>query len=58
MKENLRGGNLILGTPSNFAFLGCHQCSSRLLTVLLGTLWSPIKQIVIHLKSLTLLIAV
>ena len=37
--------NLILGTPSNFAFLGSHQCSSRLVTVLLGTLWSSIKQI-------------
>ena len=36
---------LILGTPSNFAFLGWHQCSSRLVTVLLGTLWSSIKQI-------------
>ena len=28
----------ILATPSNFAFLGWHQCSSRLVTVLLGTL--------------------
>ena len=37
--------NLILGTRSNFAFLGCHQCSSRLVTVLLGTLWSSVKQI-------------
>ena len=37
--------NLILGTPSNFAFLGLHQCASRLVTVLLGTLWSSIKQI-------------
>ena len=37
--------NLILGTPSNFAFLGWHQCSSRLVTVLLGTLCSSIKQI-------------
>ena len=37
--------NLIWGTLSNFAFLGCHQCSSRLVTVLLGTLWSSIKQI-------------
>ena len=37
--------NLILGTPSNFALLGWHQCSSRLVTVLFGTLWSSIKQI-------------
>ena len=37
--------NLILGTPNNFAFLGWHQGSSRLVTVLLGTLWSSIKQI-------------
>ena len=37
--------NLILGTPSNFAFRRRHQCSSRLVTVLLGTLWSSIKQI-------------
>ena len=37
--------NLILGTPNNFAFLGSHQCSSRLVTVLLGTLWCSIKQI-------------
>ena len=37
--------NLILGTPSNFAFLVRHQCSSCLVTVLLGTLWSSIKQI-------------
>ena len=40
--------NLILGTPNNFAFLGSHQCSSRLVTVLLGTLWSSIKQIESH----------
>ena len=37
--------NMILGTPSNFAFLGGHLCSSRLLIVLLGTPWSTIKQI-------------
>ena len=37
--------HLILGTPSNYAFLGLHQGSSRLVTVLLGTLWSSIKQI-------------
>ena len=35
---------LILGTLSNFAFLGWHQCSSRLVTVLLGSLWISIKQ--------------
>ena len=29
---------LIWGTPINFAFLRWHQCSSRLVTVLLGTL--------------------
>ena len=37
--------NLILGTPRNFAFLGWHQCSSHLGTMLLVTLWSSIKQI-------------
>ena len=37
--------NLILGIPSNFAFLGWHQCSSPLVTVLLGTLWSSVEQI-------------
>ena len=44
-KGNCPHLNLILGTPSNFAFLGLHQCSSRLVTVLLGSLWSSIKQI-------------
>ena len=37
--------NLILGTPSYFVFLGWHQCTSHLVTVLLGTIWSSIKQI-------------
>ena len=37
--------NLILVTPSNFAFLGWHQCSSSIVTALLGTLWSSVKQI-------------
>ena len=37
--------NFILVTLSNFAFLGCHQCSSPLVTVLLGTLWGSVKQI-------------
>ena len=37
--------NLILVTPSNLAFLGWHLCSSRFVTVLLGTLWISIKQI-------------
>ena len=37
--------NLILGTTSSFAFLGLHKSSSRLVTVLLGTLWGSIKQI-------------
>ena len=37
--------NLILGTPRKFAFLGLHQCSFRLVTVLLGTLWCSIKHI-------------
>ena len=36
---------LIWGTPINFALLRCHQCSSRLVTVLFGTLWSSNKQI-------------
>ena len=44
-KGNCHHLNLILGTPSNFAFLGKHQCSSRLVTVLLVTLWSSINQI-------------
>ena len=35
----------IFGTPRYFAFLQCHQCLSRLLTVFLVTLWSSIKQI-------------
>ena len=37
--------HLILGTPNYFAFLGLHQCSSRFVTELLGTLWSSVKQI-------------
>ena len=45
VKTNWPHLNLILGTSSNFAFLGCHQCSSRLVTVLLVTLWSSIKHI-------------
>ena len=36
---------LIWGTPSYFAFLGGHQYSSRLVAVLLGTLWFSINQI-------------
>ena len=44
-KRNWPHLNLILGTPSNCAFMGCHQCSSRIVTVLLGTLWRSIKQI-------------
>ena len=36
---------LIWGTPINFAFLRWHQCSSRLVTVLLGTLCISVKQI-------------
>ena len=36
---------LILGTPSYFTFLWWHQCPSSIVTVLLGTLWSSIKQI-------------
>ena len=35
----------IWGTPINFAFLRRHQSSSRLVTVMLGTLESSIKQI-------------
>ena len=44
-KGNWPHRNFILGTLSNFAFLGWHQCTSRLVTVLLGNLWSSIKQI-------------
>ena len=40
--------NFILSTPSNFAFLGWHQYSSRLVTVFLGNLWRSIK----HTKAL------
>ena len=36
---------LICGTPRNFAFLRRHQCSSRLVTVFLGSLWSSFKEI-------------
>ena len=36
---------LISGTPSDFAFLRCHQCSSLLGKVFLGMLGSSIKQI-------------
>ena len=36
---------LIWGTPINFVFLRWHQCSSRLMRVLLGTLCSSITQI-------------
>ena len=34
---------LTWGTPSCFAFLRCQQCSSRLVTVFLGTLWCSTK---------------
>ena len=44
-KANWPQLNLILGTPSNFAFLGWHQYSSRLVTVFLGNLWRSIMQI-------------
>ena len=44
-KGNWHYLNLIWGTRIYFAFLGWHQCSSRLVTVLLGTLWFSIKQI-------------
>ena len=40
MQGKLASSQFDFGTPSNFAFLGWHQCSSRLVTVLLGTLWS------------------
>ena len=36
---------LIWGTPTYFAFLRLHQCSSRLVTVFLGIFWSSIKEI-------------
>ena len=36
---------LIWGTPISFAFLRWHQCSSHLVTVFLGILWSSIKEI-------------
>ena len=36
---------MIWGTLSYFAFLRSHQCSSRLVTVFLGTLWCSIKKI-------------
>ena len=37
--------DLTLGTLSYFAFLRRQQCSSRLVTVFLGTLWCSIKHI-------------
>ena len=40
--------NLTMGTPSNFPFRGGHQCSSRLVTVMLGPLWSSLRQIESH----------
>ena len=36
---------LICGTLNYFAFLRWQQCSSRLVTVVLGTLWCSIKKI-------------
>ena len=45
MKGKLASSQFDLGTLSNFAFLRRHQCSSRLVTVILGNLLSSIKQI-------------
>ena len=36
---------LIWGTPIYFAFLRCHQCSSLVVTVFLGILFSSIREI-------------
>ena len=36
---------LIWATPNYFIFLCRHQCPSRLMRVLLGTLWNSVKQI-------------
>ena len=36
---------LILGTPVYFAFLRGHQCSSLVVTVFLGILFSSIRKI-------------
>ena len=44
-KGNCPHLNLIWGTPSYFAFLRWHRCPSRLVTVILGTLWGSVKQI-------------
>ena len=44
-KRNWPHLNLIWGTPIDFAFLRWHQCSSRLVTVLLVTLYRSIKEI-------------
>ena len=38
-RGNVLDLELIWGTPINFAFLRWHQCSSRLVTVLLGRNW-------------------
>ena len=37
--------DLICGTPRYFTFRCWHQCPSRLVTVILATLWNSIKQI-------------
>ena len=36
---------LMWSTPIYFAFLRSHQCSSHLVTVFFGILWSSIKEI-------------
>ena len=45
MQGNRASSQFDLGYTNYFAFLRGHQCSSHLVTVLLGTLWSSIKQI-------------
>ena len=46
MQAKLASSEFDFGYTEQFCIPGLHQCSSRLVTVLLGTLWSSIKQIV------------
>ena len=45
MQGKLASSQFNFGYTEQFSFLRWLQCSSRLVTVLLGTLWSSIKQI-------------
>ena len=45
MQGKLSSSQFDFGYTEQFCIHGLHQCSSRLVTVLLGSLWSSIKQI-------------